>query len=59
MSVSAISSSAGAAGPVPTDVERTIAVMRKAKDAQTAQAEGLVALIQQAGDIGRNLNVYA
>jgi hypothetical protein len=57
MSVSAVSSSATT--PLPTETDRAIAVMRKAKDAQTAQAEGLVRLIEAAGEVGRNLSVYA
>jgi hypothetical protein len=45
--------------PVPSAEERTVAVMSKLKDAQTAQAAGLVELIKVAGEVGRNLDVYA
>jgi hypothetical protein len=34
-------------------------VLNRAKDAQTAQAEGLVNLIKVAGEVGRHIDLYA
>jgi hypothetical protein len=56
MSVSGVS---GSSSPVPTEADRVIAVMKRAKDATEVQAEGLVKLVEQAGQVGKNLNVYA
>ena len=43
-----------------TDVDRVVAVMRKTKDVNQSQAEGLVKLIEDATKVvGRNLDVYA
>ena len=56
MSVSGVS---GSSAPVPTEADRAIAVMKRAKDASEVQAEGLVKLVEQAGQVGRNLSVYA
>jgi hypothetical protein len=63
MAISAVGS-AGAtsavAGGQYSDVERVVAVMRKAKDVNQAQAEGLVRLIDDATKVvGRNLDAYA
>jgi hypothetical protein len=44
---------------VPSGEQRTAAVMNKAKDAELAQAQALVDLIKVAGDVGRNLSVFA
>jgi hypothetical protein len=44
---------------VPSAEERTAAVLNKLKDAETAQAEGLINLIKVAGEVGRNLDVFA
>ena len=50
--------SGSAAQAVPTTEERVIAVMRKSKDVEEQQAQALVSLIAQAGDVGKNLSVY-
>lgn len=59
MSVSSISS--GSLSPEAQEIERQTAVMRKARDVQQSQAEGLIALVATAcpDGVGRNLSVYA
>jgi hypothetical protein len=43
-----------------SDVDRVVAVMRKTKDVNQSQAEGLVKLIEEATKVvGSNLDVYA
>ena len=61
MAISAIGQTAGAAVSAGnTEVERVVAVMRKTKDVNQSQAEGLVKLIEDATKVvGRNLDVYA
>ena len=47
-------------GRTVPDVDRVVAVMRKTKDVNQSQAEGLVKLIEDATKVvGRNLDVYA
>ena len=63
MAISAVSQ-AGASAAVSagrnSDVDRLVAVMRKAKDVNQSQADGLVKLIEDATKVvGRNLDVYA
>jgi len=68
MSASAVSGSSGYQSPESQAAERLILSLKKQKDAQTAQAEGLVALIQQAvpqappqgkDGVGTLISVYA
>jgi hypothetical protein len=63
MSVSSVS---GGSSPDSNEVERTVLAMKKQQDAQTAQAEGLIQMIQQsnpqvppASGNGRLINTYA
>ena len=55
--------SAAAASQTHTDTDRQIAVMKKALDAQTDQAEALVQLVRQSAPmpphVGTRLNVIA
>jgi len=58
--VGSASASAAVSGGQYSDVDRVVAVMRKTKDVNQAQAEGLVRLIEDATKVvGRNLDVYA
>ena len=63
MAISAVGSanpSSAVSGGQYSDVDRVVAVMRKTKDVNQAQAEGLVKLIEDATKVvGRNLDVYA
>jgi hypothetical protein len=64
MSVTSLStslSSPGTASPEAQEIERQAAVMRKARDVQQSQAEGLIALVNSArpDGVGQNLSVYA
>jgi hypothetical protein len=49
--------------PAMLEVQRQIAVMKKAADTQKAQAEGLVELVKQSApqrpDVGGRIDVYA
>jgi len=59
MSVTSISSGGGTS-PEAQEIERQAAVMRKARDVQQSQAEGLIALVKSARpDVGQNISVYA
>lgn len=70
MSVSAVSGGSDYQSPESQAIERQVLSLKKQKDAQTAQAEGLIALIQQAtppappqgsgkDGVGTLINVYA
>ena len=66
MSISAMS---GYSGPVLLEVQRQVAVMKKAADAQESQAQALVELVKQAPEgsgaapqrpgVGSRIDVYA
>ena len=58
MSISAVS---GNSAPLPTDVDRQVAVIKKAQDAEKATAEALVELVKQMPQrpVGRLINVLA
>jgi hypothetical protein len=58
MSISAVS---GNSAPLPTDVDRQVAVIKKAQDAQKATGEALVELVKQAPQrpVGSLINVLA
>jgi hypothetical protein len=68
MSVSAVSGS-GYESPDTQQTDRVVLALKKQQDAQTAQAQGLLALIQQAGaaqappqgkdGVGTLISVYA
>ena len=60
MSVGSIAP-AGATSPEAREIERQAAVMRKARDVQESQAEGLIALVKSArpDGVGQLLSVYA
>ncbi len=63
MSVSSVSG--GASSPESQEVERTVLALKKQKDAQTAQAEGLIQMIEQSNPQppesgnGRLIDTYA
>ena len=64
MSVSSVSG--GASSPESQEVERTVLALKKQQDAQTAQAEALVQMIQQSNPQvpqssgnGRLIDTYA
>jgi hypothetical protein len=64
MSVSSVSG--GSSSAEAQEVERTVLAMKKQQDAQTAQAEGLIQMIQQSNPQvppssgnGRLINTYA
>jgi hypothetical protein len=67
MSLSAVSGNSGYQSPESQQAERVVLALKKQQDAQTAQAEGLVALIQQAtpqasparDGVGSLISVYA
>jgi hypothetical protein len=67
MSASAVSGSSGYQSPESQQAERTVLALKKQKDAQTAQAEGLIQMIQQSNPqvpaqkdgTGRLISVYA
>jgi Putative motility protein len=65
MSVSAVSgSSSSAQSATDIQAERVVLALKKQQDAQKAQAEGLLQLIEQAappqaGGVGRLISVYA
>jgi hypothetical protein len=68
MDVSAVSGNSGYQSPETQAVERQVLALKKQQDAQTAQAEGLIALIQQAAPqgppsgkdgVGTLISVYA
>jgi hypothetical protein len=63
MAISAVGqagATAGVSGGRYSDIDRVVAVLRKTKDVNQSQAEGLVKLIEDSTKvIGRNLDVYA
>jgi hypothetical protein len=60
MSITSVAS-AGATSPEAQEIERSAAVMRKARDIQQSQAESLLALVTSARPegVGQNISVYA
>ena len=58
MTVSGVSSS-GYRSLESIEAERTMLVMRQLREAQKAQAQALVDLVKQSGDVGRIINVTA
>jgi hypothetical protein len=58
MSISAVS---GSSAPLPSDVDRQVAVMKKARDVEKATAEALLELVKQAPQrpVGGLINVLA
>jgi len=58
MSISAVS---GNSAPLPTDIDRQVAVMKKACDVEKATAEALVVLVKQVPQrpVGGLINVLA
>ena len=63
MAISAVGQAGATAGVSDgrySDIDRVVAVLRKTKDVNQSQAEGLVKLIEDSTKvIGRNLDVYA
>jgi hypothetical protein len=63
MSVSSVSG--GSSSPDAQETERVVLAMKKQQDAQTAQAEGLIQMIEQSNPqvpssgVGRLINSYA
>jgi len=59
MSISSVASAA-ATSPEAQEVERSAAVMRKARDIQQSQAESLLALVKSARPegVGQNISVH-
>jgi hypothetical protein len=45
--------------PESIAIERAMLVLQRQREAQKAQAQALVALVRQAGDVGRLIDVYA
>jgi hypothetical protein len=60
MSINSVGA-AGANSPEAQEIERSAAVMRKARDIQQSQADSLVALVKSARPegVGQNISVYA
>jgi len=64
MSVSAVSGGSSSS-PETQEVERAVLAIKKQQDAQTAQAEGLIQMIEQSNPqppssgVGRLINTYA
>ena len=58
MSISAVSESSA---PLPSDVDRQVAVLKKARDVEKATAEALLELVKQAPQrpVGGLINVLA
>jgi hypothetical protein len=58
MSISAVSRNSA---PLPTDVDRQVAVMKKARDVEKATAEALLELVKQTPQrsVGGIINVLA
>jgi hypothetical protein len=59
MDVSVVSSDPVVLARQAVQIERAALVMNRQRDVAKAQAQALVALVQQAGDVGRLINVYA
>jgi hypothetical protein len=58
MRVSGVSSSEYRS-PESIEAERAMLVLRQMREAQKAQAQALVDLVKQSGDVGRIINVTA